>query len=330
MKLLSKLTIVSALIVSQGLILQTASAQANDFPNKSLNYIIPFPPGGPTDVAGRVLADAIGKELKQTVVVENKSGASGSIGLNQLIRSKPDGYTMASLASPSLTAPFMLSQPPYNLEKDVKSVGTAYITPLVIVVNPKLNPDITDMKSLAQAAKSSKDGINYTSAAIGSTANLAMELIKKDMGVEMLHIPFRGSAPAVTAVLAGDVAVMYSDLVAVLAQIKAGNLRPIAVNTDERLEELPEVPTLKEQDIQASKAMSWGGLVVPKDTPDSTVKILSDALATVVNDPSVQTRLKSVGAYPYYTDSQTMQETIARDSALWSGVIEENNLKNQN
>lgn len=330
MKLLSKFTVVSAFILSQGLVFQAANAQANDFPNKSLNYIVPFPPGGPSDVAGRVLADALGKKLNQTVVVENKSGASGSIGINQLIRSKPDGYTVASLAAPSLTAPFILSQSPYNLEKDVKSVGIAYITPLVIVVNAKKYPDITDMKSLAQAAKNSEEGINYTSAAIGSTANLAMELIKKDLGIKMLHIPYRGSAPAVTAVLAGDVPVMYSDLVAVLTQIKAGNLRPIAVNTEQRLDELPEVPTLKEQGVQASKAVSWGGLLVPKDTPDDRVKVLSDALASVVNDPDTQARLKAVGAYPYYTDSKTMQETIARDSAIWSAVIEENNLRQQN
>lgn len=327
MKLLNKLTVLGALMLSQCLVAPVASAQKNDFPNKPLNFIVPFPPGGPTDVAGRVLADALGKKLNQTVVVENKSGASGSIGISQLIRSKPDGYTVAGLAAPSLTAPFILAQAPYDLEKDIKSVGTAYITPLVIVVNAKKHPDITDMKSLAQAAKNSKDGINYTSAAIGSTANLAMELIKKDLGIKMTHIPFRGSAPAVTALLAGDVPVMYSDLVAVLPQIKAGNLRPIAVNTDVRLEELPDVPTLKEQDIQASKAVSWSGLVVPKDTPDATVKILSDALASVVNDPDTQTRLKAVGAYPYYTDSSTMQETIARDSAIWSGVIEENNLR---
>lgn len=330
MKLFTKLSLVSAFVLSQSMLVQTVIAQTSDFPSKSLNYIVPFPPGGPTDVAGRVLADALGKKLKQTVVVENKSGASGSIGINQMIRSKPDGYTIAGLAAPSLTAPFMLPQPPYDLKTDVKPVGIAYITPLVIVVNPKINPDITDMTSLAQAAKNRKEGMNYTTAAVGSTAHLAMELIRKDLNLDMTHIPFRGSAPGVTAVLAGDVAIMYSDLVAVLSQIKAGNLRPIAVNTDQRLEELPDTPTLKEQNIQAAKASSWSGLLAPKDTPDSTVKILSDALKTVLEDADVQSRLKAVGAYPYYTDPKTMLETIERDSATWSAVIKENNLKQAN
>lgn len=330
MKLLTKLSFVSALVLSQTALIPAAMAQNNNFPDKSLNFIVPFPPGGPTDVAGRVLADALGKELKQTVVVENKAGASGSIGINQLIKSKPDGYTIASLAAPSLTAPFMLSQAPYDLKTDLKPIGLAYITPLVIVVNPKYSPDITDMKSLAKAVREKQGGFNYTTAAIGSTAHLAMELIKKDLSLDMTHIPFKGSAPGVTALLGGEVSLMYSDLVAVLSQIKAGNLRPIAVNTQQRLDELPDTPTLQEQDIQAAKAASWSGLVVAKDTPEHEVKVLSDALKVVLADENVKSRLKTVGAYPHYSDSKTMQETIAKDSAIWSAVIEENNLRQKN
>lgn len=330
MKIFSRTAFVSALVLSQALLAPSASAQTDNFPDKALTYIVPFPPGGPTDVAGRVLEDALGKVLNQTVVVENRSGASGSIGINQMIRSQPDGYTIAGLAAPSLTAPFMLPQPPYDLKTDVKPVGIAYITPLVIVVNPKVTPDITDMESLAKVVKAKKEGLNYTTAGVGSTANLAMELIRKDLDLDMTHIPFRGSAPGVTALLAGDVELMYSDLVAVLSQIKAGNLRPIAVNTDERLEELPDTPTLKEQNIQVAKAVSWTGLLAPKDTPDDRVNTLSAALKTVLDDESVQTRLKAVGAYPNYTTPEAMQKIIEQDSAIWAGVIEENNLKQAN
>lgn len=330
MKVFAKTALVAAVVAGQAFFAPTASAQTNNFPEKSLTYIVPFPPGGPTDVAGRVLADALGKELKQTVVVENKSGASGSIGINQMIRSEPDGYTIAALGAPSLTAPFMLPQPPYDLKTDVKPVGVAYITPLVIVVNPKVTPDIIDMASLVKVVKEKKEGLNYTTAGIGSTAHLAMELIRKDLGLNMTHIPFRGSAPGVTALLAGDVELMYSDLVAVLPQITAGNLRPIAVNTSTRLDELPNTPTLEEQNIQVAKAASWAGLLAPKDTPDDRVNILSAALKKVLDDKTVQTRLKAVGAYPSYTSPEEMQKIIERDSAIWAGVIEENNLKQTN
>ena len=330
LKLLSKLSLLSAIALSQALTAHVAIAQTDDFPNKSINYIIPFPPGGPTDVAGRVMAEALGKELKQTVVVENKSGASGSIGMNQLIRSKGDGYTIASLAAPSLTAPFILAKAPYDLKTDIKPIGLAYITPLVIVVNPKTHPEIKDMKSLIEAAKQNKEGLNYTTSGVGSTAHLAVEMIRKELNIDMTHIPFRGSAPGVTALLGGEVAFMYSDLVAVLTQIKAGNLRPIAVNTDQRIEELPDTPTLKEENIQAAKASSWGGLVAPKDTPDSTIQVLSNALKVVLENEDVKSRLKAVGAYPNYSDPKTMQETIAHDSAIWSSVIEDNNLRQTN
>lgn len=330
LKLLSKLSLISALALSQVVSVQTAIAQSNDFPNKNLSYIIPFPPGGPTDVAGRVMAEAMGKVLKQNIVVENKSGASGSIGINQLIRSKPDGYTIASLAAPSLTAPFMLPKSPYDLKSDVKPIGLAYITPLVIVVNPKVTPEIKDMASLIKAAKEEKAGLNYTTSGIGSTAHLAIELIRKELDIDMTHIPFRGSAPGVTALLAGEVSFMYSDLVAVLTQIKAGNLYPIAVNTDKRIDELPDTPTLKEENIQAAKASSWGGLIAPKDTPDHEVQVLSDALKKILEDPDVQSRLKAVGAYPNYTNSRDMADIIEKDSATWSGVIEANDLRQKN
>ena len=330
MKLLTKLSLISVVALSPFISAQVATAQNNDFPNKSINYIIPFPPGGPTDVAGRVMADAMGKVLKQNIVVENKSGASGSIGINQLIRSKPDGYTIASLAAPSLTAPFILPKSPYDLKHDIKPIGVAYITPLVIVVNPKVTPDIKDMQSLIKAAKEEKAGLNYTTSGVGSTAHLAVEVIRKDLDIDMTHIPFRGSAPGVTALLAGEVSFMYSDLVAVLTQIKAGNLYPIAVNTDKRIDELPDTPTLKEENIQAAKASSWGGLVAPKDTPDHEIEMLSNALKVVLDDADVQSRLKAVGAYPHYTNSRAMSDIIEKDSAIWSEVIEANGLRQEN
>lgn len=307
-----------------------AISQEKNYPNKPINYIVPYPPGGPTDVAGRVLAEAMGKKLNQNIIIENKSGASGSIGINQLIRSKPDGYNIAGLAAPSLTSPFMLEKAPYDLTTDVAPIGVAYITPLVIVVNPRYTPEIKDMKSLAEAAKKLPQGMNYTTAGVGSTAHLAMELIKKDIGVQMTHVPYRGSAPGVSALLAGDIPLMYSDLVAVLPHIKAGNLRTIAINTENRLEELLETRTLAEQGVQISKAFSWSGIVAPQGTAENVINKLSQTLEIVLKDEGVKNRLKNVGAYPYYKNPHDAKKLIAQDSDIWSEVIKDNNLKQIN
>lgn len=242
---------------------------------------MPFPPGGPTDVAGRVLADALGKVLKQTVVVENNSGASGSIGINQMIRIEPDGYTIAALGAPSPTAPFMPPQPPYDLKTDVKSVGIAYIAPLVIVVNPEVTPDITDMGSRVKVVKVEKEGLNYTTVGIGSTVNLAMELIHKNLYLNMINIPFRGSAPGMAALLAGDV---WSLCTPIWVRYFPRSRRVICAplpSIQERVEELFDTLTLEEQGVQVAKAVSWAGLLALKDTPDDRVNILSAALKTV-------------------------------------------------
>src|SRR5690625_89457 len=151
-----------------------ALSAAADYPDRPLTFVVPYPPGGPTDITGRLLAEALGKELGQTVVVENRGGASGSIGVSYVIRSKPDGYTFGAVAAPSLVAPFMLDTKPYDLTTDIQPVGMAYVTPLVVLVNPELTPEITDMASLIEYVKEQPSGFNYTTAGIGSTAHLSM------------------------------------------------------------------------------------------------------------------------------------------------------------
>lgn len=318
-----RVLIKSAMALSAGLLFTAAPLAQAAYPDRPVQWVIPFPPGGPTDVASRVLTSAFEAELGKTFVAVNKPGASGSIGVRQVINSKPDGYTIGMLASPSLTAPFMLASKPYDLTKDVKPVSVAYVTPLLLVVNPKVLPDVTDVKSLAETGK--KQDLNYTSAATGSTGHLTMELLKKELGFQGTHIAYQGSAPAVTAVLGGEVPIMFSDAVAVLPHIKAGTLRAIAVSID-NFDELPDVKTLAAQGVQSTKAVSWVGMVAPNGTPDDVTKLLSDTLKKVVQDPEVAKRMKSVGAYPVYGDAADMANRIKVDSAIWEQVINENKL----
>lgn len=313
----------SAMALTAGLFFTAAPVAQAAYPDRPVQWVIPFPPGGPTDVASRVLTNAFEKELGKSFVAVNKPGASGSIGVSQVINSKPDGYTLGMLASPSLTAPFMQPNKPYDLTKDIKPVGVAYVTPLLLVVNPKVLPNVTDVKSLAEVGK--KQDLNYTSAATGSTGHLTMELLKKELGFQGTHIAYQGSSPAVTAVLGGDVPVMFSDAVAVLPHIKAGKLRAIAVNVD-NFDELPDVKTLASQGLQSTKAVSWAGMFVPNGTPDNATKLLTETLKKVLQDPDVAKRMKSVGAYPVYGDAADLANRIKVDSAIWEQVITENKL----
>jgi len=306
-----------------------ALSTAADFPDRTLTFVVPYPPGGPTDITGRLLAEALGKELGQTVVVENRGGASGSIGVSYVIRSKPDGYTFGAVAAPSLVAPFMLDSKPYDLTTDVQTVGMAYVTPLVVLVNPEKIPEVTDMASLVEYVKGQSGGFNYTTAGIGSTAHLAMEIIDSENDLDMLHIPYQGSAPAINALLAGDVDMMYSDLVAAMPQITSGKLRAIAINTDERLDDLPDVPTLVEQGVEAAKAVSWGGLVLPKDAPEEAVDVLSAALESVLQDEGLQDQMRRVGAIAQYQDPAELAQTIKVDSEIWDNAIKEFNIKDE-
>lgn len=304
----------------------TASPVYAEYPDRAVTWVIPFPPGGPTDVSTRVLAEAFGRELGQTFIAENKAGASGTIGVRSVIRDKPDGYTIGMLAAPSLIAPFILPQAPYDLTTDVTPIGVAYSTPLVLVVNPKSLPEVTDIQSLAEAGK--KEELNYTTAGVGSTAHLTIEILKEELGFDAMHIPFQGSAPAVTAALAGDVPIMFSDSVAVLPHIQAGSLRAIAVNTED-FPPLPDVKSFAEQGVTSTKAVSWYGLIAPAGTTDEAVKTLSATLEKVLQDPAVVERLQTAGAYPHFTTPEGMTELIATDSELWSTVIKENNITPQ-
>ncbi|NOL52552.1 Bug family tripartite tricarboxylate transporter substrate binding protein [Pelistega suis] len=327
MRTLLKLSLISSAFLGLAGMHSSTLAQVDNFPTKPITQIVPFPPGGSTDISSRILAEALGKELKQTIVIENKSGASGTIGINQLIRSNADGHTMATLSAPALTAPYILPSVSYDPNKDFKAVGMFYITPIVVTVNPKYQSKITDLASLIEASKNSKDGLNYTTAGVGSTAHLTIETIKKDLGLKLTHIPFRGTAPAVTALLAGEVDFLYAEVAPVLGQIKAGSLKPIAIGTSERFALLPDVPTFKEQNITTETSLSWGGIVVPKDTPDDIVQKLSSSLKTVMENKDIQEKLSSAGLQPHFQDYAKFQQTIATDSGFWAKVIKENDLK---
>ena len=299
------------------------------FPSKMVKLIVPFPAGGPTDIASRIVGQKLGERLKQTVLVENRPGASGSIAAAQVSSSPADGYTLVMLATPTLLAPHLYKSAGYDTVKDFAPVATVYDLPIVIVVNPKLLPDVTDIKSLIAHAKAQKVALNYTSSGAGSFGHLSMELLKQMAGFDMQHVPYKGGTPAITDTIGGQVPVMYSDLVAALPHIQAGKLRAIAVGSPQRVVMLPDVKTIAEQGIQGYDAVSWGGLLAPKGTPAAVVERIAGEIKQILAEPDVQNRLLNAGAIARFQSPAEMGQRVQQDYARWGQLIRDKRIASE-
>ena len=211
-----------------------------------------FPPGGPTDTAARIVAQRLTERLGQTIVIDNRPGASGSVGTAAFIKSQPDGYSLSMFGMPALLAPMLFNNNLYDVRKDFLPVATVYDLPMAIVINPRELPDVTNLQQLIEHAKKAKPALNYTSSGTGSFGHLSMEQLKDLGGFDMQHVPYRGSAPAVTDLIGGQIAVMFADVVAALPHIQAGKLRAIAVSSQKAKQLLPNVKSVAEQGFPAS------------------------------------------------------------------------------
>ena len=300
-----------------------------DWPAKMLRLVVPFPAGGPTDTASRIVGQKLGERLKQTVVVENRPGASGSIAAVQVAKSPADGYTLMMLATPTLLAPHLYKKAGYDTVKDFAPVATVYDLPIVIVVNPTLLPDVTDLKSLIAHAKAQKSALNYTSSGAGSFGHLSMELLKQMAGFDMQHVPYKGGVPAITDTIGGQVPLMYADLVAALPHIQAGKLRAIAVGSPQRVAMLPDVKTIAEQGFKGYEAVSWGGLMAPPGTPKAVVDRIAGEVKQILADKEIQDKLLTAGAIAAFQSPEQMAQRIKSDYAKWGAVIRDKGISNE-
>lgn len=298
----------------------TALAQGA-WPAKVIRLVVPFPAGGPTDTASRIVGQQLGERLKQTVIVDNRPGASGSIAAAQVAKSAPDGYTLVMLATPTLLAPHLYRKTGYDTVKDFTPVATVYDLPIVIVVNPKLLPDVTDLNGLIAYAKAQKTPLNYTSSGAGSFGHLSMELLQQMASFEMQHIPYGGGVPAITDTIGGQVPIMYADLVAALPHIKAGKLRAIAIGSPERVSMLPDVKTIAEQGVKGYDAVSWGGLLAPLGTPKAVVDRIASEVEQILADKEIQDKLLGAGAIAHFQGPAEMAERVRSDYQRWGQII---------
>ncbi|HEY7944681.1 MAG TPA: tripartite tricarboxylate transporter substrate binding protein [Casimicrobiaceae bacterium] len=304
-----------------------AIAQAPAYPTKQIRLIVPFSPGGASDLTARTLAQKMGDALGQTIVVDNKPGANGVLGLDLAAKSAPDGYTLVLTDRGSLTVnPSLYKQLPYDPLKDFSYIGIATDGPYVLVVNPKLN--VGTVQELVALSKSKPGTLNYASYGIGSMSQLDLELFNQKMGTDMLHVPYKGASPAAQAAVAGDVGVTIATVPAVQGFIKDGRLRALAVGSDKRFAVLPNVPTMKEvgapDDILVP---TYFALLAPAHTPAPIVARLNTELRKALADPAVAERLSDAGLVMVGSTPEVMAASVRQDVPRFAELVKKIGIK---
>jgi tripartite-type tricarboxylate transporter receptor subunit TctC len=295
-------------------------AFTQSFPAKTARIVVPFPPGGPLDATGRLLAQQLSERWGQSIVVENKPGAGGNIGADYVAKSAPDGYTivMGALSTHAVN-PSLYAKMPYDAQKDFAPITLVAITPNVLVVNPALPVD--SVRALIAYAKARPGQLSFGSGSIGSAGHLAGELFKIDAGVDIVHVPYKGAAPAMQALLAGDTQLMFDNLANAMAQVKAGKLRALAVTTAERSKLAPELPTMAESGLQGFDISTWFGLFAPAGTPPDVVAKWNADVTRILTAPDMRDRLLAQGAEPAPDSPADFARFIAAEAAKYARIV---------
>jgi len=303
-----------------------APAAQAAWPDRPLRLVVPYAAGGPTDVVARQIANQLGDKLGQSVIVENKPGAGGTIGVDYVVRAAADGYTFGLVAPGPLAGMPQLMQVPYALE-DINYLTVVGRIPSVVVVNA--GGTVKDLKGLVDAAKAKPGTLNYGSAGDGTTPHIGMELFKKAAGADILHIPYKGAAPAVIALLSGEVDVTMVDLLPVLPHVRAGKLTAVAVASKERAPQLPDVPTMGELGYPNVLMDTLYGVISPKGLPADVQKAVTEAIHEAVNSDAVRKQYESLGVLPMVSSGQEYQALTQAEFEKWRGVIADANIKLQ-
>ncbi len=303
------------------------AALAQPYPNKSIKLIVPYPPGGATDVIGRVMAQRLTTALGQQVVVDNRGGAGGNIGAEAVAKSPPDGYTllMGALTSHSIMATLEKGTIRYDLGKDLAPVAVVGSVPLVWVVHPSL--PVKTLQELVAYAKANPGKLTYASSGAGAPQRMCAELFKLKIGADMIHVPYKGSGPAMSDLVGGQVLTMCETVPASLQLIKAGKLRALAVTMPERISQLPDVPTAAEAGVTGIEVASLFGVMAPAGTPAPIVQKLNAEIQKILAMPEAQEQLLAQGAYAVKMSPEQSDARIKREIATWAKVIDEAKIK---
>jgi len=302
------------------IVLGAPALAADAYPSKPIHFVVPYPPGGPLDTVARLLGQKVAERVGQPVIVDNKAGAGGNIGADAVAKAAPDGYTilMGAVATHAIN-PTLYSKIPYDPVKDFTPVTLLGVTPNVLVVNSSM--PATNVKEFIAYAKANPGKLNFGSGSTGSAGHLAGELFNTMAGVQMLHVPYKGAAPAMQDLLAGQVQVMFDNMASALPQVKSGKIRALAVTTPRRALAAPELPTISESGLPGFDVSTWFGVFLPANASRETVTRLHDEFVRALALPDVKDRLAALGVEPVGDQPAEFAAYIKSEAAKYAEVI---------
>ncbi len=309
------------------LLLALPLSAAAQYPQRALKMIVPFPPGGATDIVGRLVAQKLGERLGQSVVVENRPGAGGTIGSDAVAKSAPDGYTLLMATTSTHSIGPSLQKLPYDPIRDFAAITHVANVPNVLVVSPKL--PVGSVKELVAYAKARPGQLNYASSGVGTIVHLNGELFKFLTGTDLVHVPYKGTALSIPDVANGSVAMLFDSLASAMPNVRSGSVRPIALNAMQRSPLLPDVPTFAEAGLPAFDRYTWFGMFAPAGTPSDIVRRLQAEVAAALKSTDLRERFDTIGAEPVGSSPEQFVERIRSDTVRWAEVIKAGNVKVQ-
>lgn len=315
----------SALLCGAALASAVGAGAADDFPSKPLKIVVPYPPGGSADLIARMVAEKLGHSLHQSVIVDNKGGATGMIGSEYVARAEPDGYTLLlAIADTHAINPAVMSKLSYDPVKDFVPISLLATQPFVLAVGPKL--PVKRLGEFVAAARANPGTVTYASNGVGGLQHLAMELFSSAAGIKTLHVPYKGAGPALADVMGGQVDSIFISLQGAGGNFKGGKLRPLAITSASRLAEAPDIPTFAESGYPKFQMYQWYGILAPKGTPPAIIDRLNRAVTAAILAPDVAAKLKASGTEPVGSTSDKFRSFLAGEIAQWGAVAKANNI----
>ena len=320
------LRLIGNMLASLVLVLSTVVATAQDkYPNKSIRVIVPVAPGGGTDFIARLIGQKLSEAWGQPVIVDNRPGGAGNLGVEIAAKAAPDGYTLVIPITSFPINPSLYSKLPFDTVRDFAPVTLVASAPLLLVVNPKTQAN--SVKDLIALAKVKPGELNYANSGSGTTAHLAGELFKRMAGVDIVSIAYKGGGPAVVDLMAGNVQIYFSTIPAALPQVKAGRLRALAVTSGKRVNEIRDIPTVSESGLPGFEVVAWFGMFAPGKTPQPIVKKLNGVVVGILGMPDVREKMSGQGLIPGGNTSEELGVFLKAEIAKWSRLIKEANIR---